>query len=233
MSAPLILLPGWGLGAAALQPLAEALGPRVQIAPLPRLATARVDDWLDALDRCLPRDAWLVGWSLGGMLASLLAARRGAGCPGLITCASNVRFVAASSWPQAMLVETFTAFREAYGANPSVTLKRFAMLCSQGAVEPKALSRQLQGVVDGSDSSTGLELLGQLDTLSALRSFAGPQLHLFAGADGLVPVQVADAVQDALADACVQVIAQASHAMVVEQVDQVAERIRHFMEAHS
>src|SRR5207253_10143084 len=34
---------------------------------------------------------------------------------------------------------------------------------------------------------SGLELLAQLDTRQALQSFRGPQLHLFAGLDGLVP----------------------------------------------
>ena len=89
MRETLILLPGWGLNGAVLQPLAEALGSnmqvQVQVPALPRLGSAAAADWLDELDTRLPHDCWLAGWSLGGMLATALAARRGKRCRGLIT----------------------------------------------------------------------------------------------------------------------------------------------------
>lgn len=70
----LILLPGWGLGISPLEPLAAALRGldehlRVEVEPLPVLESAQLDDWLDELDANLPDNAWLGGWSLGGMLA--------------------------------------------------------------------------------------------------------------------------------------------------------------------
>ena len=76
----LILLPGWGLGISPLEPLAAALQGldehlRVHIEPLPVLASGDLDEWLDELDASLPDNAWLGGWSLGGMLASELAIR--------------------------------------------------------------------------------------------------------------------------------------------------------------
>ncbi len=91
----LVLLPGWAFGPAALQPLCQALSEQspdleVVVEPLPELADA--DAWLDELDRRLPRNTWLAGWSLGGMLATQLAARRGDACRGLLTIASNPCF---------------------------------------------------------------------------------------------------------------------------------------------
>ena len=79
----LTLLPGWAYGPAALEPLAELLREReprlqVEIAPLPALEQPGA--WLDELDARLPSDSWLAGWSLGGMLATQLAARRGDDC---------------------------------------------------------------------------------------------------------------------------------------------------------
>jgi len=103
----LILLPGWGLGVSPLEPLAAALRGldehlQVQIEPLPTLQSSDVSEWLDELDATLPDNAWLGGWSLGGMLASELAARRGERCCGLLTLASNPCFVAHAGWPSAM-----------------------------------------------------------------------------------------------------------------------------------
>ena len=108
MRETLILLPGWGLDGAVLQPLAEALGDELQVhvADLPALTSVSVPDWLDELDARLPGDCWLAGWSLGGMLAAALAARRGERCRGLIGLASNARFVSSDAWPQAMPADT-------------------------------------------------------------------------------------------------------------------------------
>lgn len=232
MRPSLILLPGWGLGSAPLEPLAEALAVhfQVRIEALPVFGHADIERWLDALDERLPRGVWLGGWSLGGMLASLLAARRGAGCLGLLTLASNACFKASDAWPAAMQPATFEAFREAYALNPAATLKRFAMLCSQGAVDSRGLSRRLLDQADGADSLAGLGLLAALDTRVALQHFAGPQLHLFAADDALVPAAAAAAAIQTLQPAAeVQVSVGASHAFVLEQAPEVAARVGRFM----
>lgn len=231
----LILLAGWGLGAAPLQPLANALRSRlqVQIEPLPDCAELPAAQWLDALHERLPGDAWLGGWSLGGMLASQLAARRGAGCPGLVTLASNPCFVASPSWPTAMAAATFQDFRDAYRQNPAATLKRFALLCSQGAVDARWLSRALLATVPGGASQVGLELLASLDTRAALQGFGGAQLHVFADADALVPHSAALAVQALQPAARVCQVRDAGHAFVLEQASDVAALLSRFMAAQS
>ena len=144
----LILLPGWGLGVSPLEPLAVALRGlderlRVEIEPLPVLLSADLDDWLDELDATLPDNIWLGGWSLGGMLASELASRRGDRCCGLVTLASNPSFVSREDWPGAMPVSTFEPFLNGFGDAPNTTLKRFCLLCSQGSHEARALASLL------------------------------------------------------------------------------------------
>ncbi len=233
----LILLPGWGLGTAPLQPLADALrglDPRlhVEIEPLPLLNSSDPADWLDELDANLPQDAWLGGWSLGGMLAAELAARRGERCSGLLTLASNLRFVAEPSWPAAMSAETFNAFRQGCAADASATLKRFALLCAQGAVDARGLSRQLLGAAPLPQSATllaGLDLLANLDTRAALQAFVGPQLHLFAGQDALVPASAAQALLALLPDVEIGLIDATSHAFALERPHEIAAAIQAFL----
>lgn len=224
----LILLPGWAFGPAALQPLCEALNelaPDLEVvaAPLPELADAGA--WLDELDARLEEDSWLAGWSLGGMLATQLAARRVGRCHGLITLASNPCFRARSQWPEAMAAEIFDAFHEAFRLDPDETLKRFRMLCSRGGFDPRTLARQLQ--VSQSQSSVevldaGLQLLAQLDGREALHGFFGPQLHLFAGNDALVPPAAGEAMRRWMPGASAQLISGASHALPLERADDVA-----------
>jgi pimeloyl-[acyl-carrier protein] methyl ester esterase len=233
----LILLPGWGLGSAPLEPLAEALrglDPRlhVQIEPLPPLDSSDPADWLEELDASLAQDAWLGGWSLGGMLAAELAARRGERCSGLLTLASNLRFVAESDWPAAMAGDTFAAFRQGCAADAAMTLKRFALLCAQGATDARGLSRQLLGAAPQPQSAAllaGLDLLAALDTRAALQAFVGPQLHLFAAQDALVPASAAQALLALLPDVEIGLIDHASHAFVLERPHEVAAAIQAFL----
>lgn len=235
----LILLPGWAFGPAALQPLCEALREQtpdldVIIEPLPELADAEA--WLDELDARLATDSWLAGWSLGGMLATQLAARRVDNCRGLITIASNPCFRARSQWPEAMAADIFDAFHEAFRIDPDETLKRFCMLCSRGGFDPRTLARQLQ--VSQSQSSVaalnaGLQLLAQLDGRDALHGYFGPQLHLFAGNDALVPPAGYEAMRRWMPGATAELFAGASHALPLERADDVAAAILAFMQGTS
>ncbi|MCY1397384.1 Pimeloyl-[acyl-carrier protein] methyl ester esterase [compost metagenome] len=233
----LVLLPGWGLGVSPLEPLAIALRAldehlQVEIEPLPEMDSDNLDDWLDELDAIVPDNAWLGGWSLGGMLASELAARRGDRCCGLLTLASNPSFVARSDWPHAMASETFEAFLQGCRNEPHTILKRFALLCAQGAGDARALARLLSSAaphVPAASLEHGLQLLARIDTRRALQAFVGPQLHLFAGADGLVPGEVAGDLLALLPDIEVGLVEQASHALLLEAPHELAAAIQAFL----
>lgn len=233
----LILLPGWGLGVSPLEPLAAALQGldehlRVEIEPLPALTSSDLDEWLEELDAAVPQDAWLGGWSLGGMLASALAARRGERCCGLLTLASNPSFVAHAQWPSAMGAETFDGFLAGCAADPRQTLKRFSLLCAQGCSDPRGLSRSLLAGAPSTSPEVlmaGLELLAQLDTRQALQSFRGPQLHLFAGLDALVPAEAASELLVLLPDVEIGLIEQAGHGFLLEDPHGVAGAIQAFL----
>lgn len=229
----LILLPGWGLGVSPLEPLAAALQGlnehlRVEIEPLPVLASAQLDDWLDELDAAVPQDVWLGGWSLGGMLASELAARRAERCCGLVTLASNPRFVSTEEWPGAMPSATFDAFINGFREAPNTTLKRFSLLCSDG----KAMASLLLNGAPNAQPDTllaGLELLATLDTRQALKAFNGPQFHVFAGQDGLVPAQAASDLLALLPDVQVGLMEQACHAFLLQAPHELAAAIQSFL----
>ncbi|SCX47588.1 pimeloyl-[acyl-carrier protein] methyl ester esterase [Pseudomonas sp. NFACC32-1] len=233
----LILLPGWGLGVSPLEPLAAALHGldehlRVEIEPLPTLASSDLGQWLDELDATIPQDAWLGGWSLGGMLAAELAARRGEHCCGLLTLASNASFVVREHWPSAMAGSTFDGFLAGCVADPRQTLKRFSLLCAQGCGDPRGLSRLLLAGAPSLSPEVllaGLQVLAQLDTRVALQRFRGPQLHLFAGLDALVPAEVASDLLALLPDVEVGLIEQAGHGFLLEDPHGVAGAIQAFL----
>ena len=239
MSKRIVILPGWGLGVVPLQLLAQELDTAlpdftVQIQPLSDMTGKTTAAVIQQLDQQLPSDCWLLGWSLGGMLATALAAQRQSACAGLISYASNACFVTRETWPTAMSVDTFAAFCELCRSDLPAGLKRFALLCSQGSAQPRALSRQLQEMALAAESSSalaGLELLAALDNRQAISDFAGPQLHLLAQADALVPPETARLLGDLNPQASVEILGH-SHASVFAESHELAQRMVSFIQSH-
>lgn len=235
MTNHLVFLAGWGINSQALAPLVEALTVAlphftVQLEALPQpCATASLT--LETLDRQLPKNCWLAGWSLGGMLAIALAEKRQTACAGVITYASNACFVENEHWPQAMPTNTFNNFYQLCQQNLVAGLKRFSLLCSQGAEEPRLLAKHLQSQALTHNTATrlaGLNLLQHLDNCLAITNFKGPQLHLLAKADALVPYQAATAIKSLNPHAQVEVLG-ASHASPIAQPHLIAERLATFI----
>ena len=115
---------------------------------------------------------------------------------------------------------------------PAATLKRFSLLCTQGSSEARGLARQLQAAAPHLAPEVllaGLEVLGNFDGRSALQRFAGPQLHLQAGADALVPAEVAGELLSLQPDIEVGLIEEVSHAFPLERPHEVAAAIHAFI----
>lgn len=230
----LVLLPGWGFQARIWMPVVEQLTglyPQIQpiLAELPALEHGVLDDWLSTLDRQLPQDAWLGGWSLGGMLATALAERRKTQCRGLITVAANARFVATPNWPHALTEETFQAFYQSCMSDPEATAKRFAALCTQGSSEGRRLAKHLQShriLHSVEEALAGLRVLAQMDHRLVLNGLGMPQKHLFAAGDALVPVAAAADLAERLPlRETVSIHPSASHAVLLEQPEWIARQI--------
>ena len=238
MSKHIVLLPGWGLSVVVLQSLAAELNAAlpdftVQIEPLADMTGKNSAQVIQQLDQQLPSDCWLIGWSLGGMLATALAAQRQSACAGVISYASNACFVAHEGWPLAMPVTTFTEFRQLCRSDLSAGLKRFAVLCSQGAAQSRQLAKQLQQMATDAESVNavaGLDLLAELDNRNAISTFAGAQLHLLAEADALVPRAAAEVLRELNPAAMFELLGH-SHASVVAEPQLLAQRIVAFIES--
>lgn len=234
----LILLPGWALGPSPLEPLAQALRERlpglsVICASYPDLTSHRPESWIAVLDRELPQDAWLAGWSLGGMLATALAQWRGRQARGLITLGANASFVARPGWPEAMAVETFAAFRDDFQRSPVRTLARFAQLSAQGGRDARRLGRELLQALEATpldQALAGLALLNELDLRDVLGRLRIPQLHLFGDNDVLVPASARRAIDERLPNlGRTELLPGVGHAFPLERVDETAERMATFL----
>lgn len=226
-----LLITGWGVGTEVLTALQNQLyGAQVNVDLINIFDPEDPVELQRHLDLAEHYDV-LMGWSLGGQLASVLAdqlyKQTGQAKP-LITLASNPCFVQQATWPNAMPQAEFATFQQSYLDQPEACIKRFCYLISQGGRQPKQDWLMLQSLQQPQDIALmqqGLISLGDLNTLSILQNYPGQQFHLLATQDHLVPLQIAQDLQYFPAKFLKIIKIDGSHAFPVVEVEQTCEQI--------
>lgn len=138
----------------------------------------------------------LMGWSLGGQLALLLANelyQQTQVTKPVITCMSNPCFVAQEDWLNAMPQAQYQQFKHAVMLQPEQALKRFCALVTLGSTSPRERAKYLQQQlinIDLSYQQAHLYLLEQLNLVNILQSYPGKMLFINSEKDMLVPCKV-------------------------------------------
>ncbi|SMF52929.1 malonyl-CoA O-methyltransferase [Alteromonadaceae bacterium Bs31] len=196
------------------------------------------------LSRQLPANTTLIGWSLGGMIATQLASRHPDKVGRLITIASNPRFVkddmdplsTKKAWKHAMERQTFEEFCMSFEDNAVDAMKKFIALQSMGDSDRRLVSDALQDYRDFENKEDAqswleaLQYLDQIDNRTALRNIAQPGLHIFGKGDALVPDGASRMVQRLAPSHWVEVITGAGHAPHVSHARKVAAAINSFLQ---
>lgn len=243
----IVCLPGWGFDDRCFDALKNALqsaAPSLTVCSinLPGFGDAASypsrEDWLgarllDDLYRSLPDNCVLLGWSLGGMLATELAARPGQSkIRGLATIASNACFTARNDWRCAMSPDTFAQFLRGHQAAPEKNWQSFCGLSVLGDSQRRPLLKTLRALAPaeiGPDWGWALQRLAQQDNRHLLETLKLPQLHLFGDGDALVPVAAAGQVASLAGPDAVAVLPGAGHAPHLSRPDEVAGRALDFI----
>lgn len=232
----ILLITGWGGGAELLQPLHEALEQKEHRVERINIFNALDEDILQQQVEHAVKFDVIVGWSLGGQLATLLVDqiwKKYAEQKVLITLASNPCFVAQADWSTAMPVETFMQFKKSFEQDAISTLKRFGLLVCQGANSAKKDFVGMQKLIRPQSIALlrqGLQLLEQLNLVELYENYQGKQLHVFAEHDALVPYQVVQNIDDLAANnLSVVSIERASHGFPCFMVEQTVQIIEDFI----
>ena len=200
MKNTVFILSGFGLGMYPLQALADCLtaqGYTTQFLQL--LEQASLNAYLHSLIQRhhITANSVVLGWSLGGQLASLLAECMQ--CR-LITLASNPQFCSSASWAYGMQPEAFERFYAKQQTQPVQNLQQFAALTGLQDASPhtkahiKHLKAQLTSLSESEQAMYLLHLhwLRSLNTRAILKNLPTPQLHIWGNVDALIPKHMAD-----------------------------------------
>ncbi|MEB6667933.1 hydrolase [Acinetobacter vivianii] len=236
MEQKILLITGWGGGAELLKPLHEALEKQGHVVERINIFNALDDDILQQHVELAVKFDVIIGWSLGGQLATILVnqiQQQYAHQKVLITLASNPCFVAQSDWSAAMPVDTFMQFKESFEQDAITTLKRFGLLVCQGASSAKKDFLAMQKLIRPQPIALlkqGLQLLEQLNLVEMYKNNQGRKLHVFAEHDALVPYQVMQNIQDLSANnLSIVSIEGTSHGFPCFMVEQTVQIIEDFL----
>jgi pimeloyl-[acyl-carrier protein] methyl ester esterase len=235
----LCLIHGWGASNEVWQPWLDCLSEAftVHCISIPGLgdhelldASLNLEDVLGLLSAKIPQHSFLVGWSLGGMLATLLASNESLKVKGLITISCNPSFVQQPDWEPAMSAEQFEGFSEMLSKSPVKTLSRFFTLQVQGGSNSKDIFKHLKTINLNSAHTHLSENLSFLlrDNRRDFSALKLASLHFFGEFDQLVPVSVSDEIVDLNARATAFVVRDAGHVSFLSDGKLMAKEISKF-----
>lgn len=202
-AAELVLLHGWGSDSEIWRSLVPTLRRRfhVTLVDLPGFGRSAACEFrrdpvlvVEQLLPILPESAVYCGWSLGGMLATVIAASYPERVRALMTIASNAIFVADDAWSAAMPAGDFSTFQNVLEKNSVKGLRRFNLLQLHGeerASSVQAVLRDQKLPLNALALVEGLHCLHDMDNRSALSNIECPAIHVFGAEDALVPSRAA------------------------------------------
>lgn len=247
--AELVLLHGWGTHGGVWHDIAAALAARFRVhaidlpghgysAPLPVAMT--LDSVTAAVEAALRArgiaGAAVVGWSLGGLVATRLALRAPARVARLVTVSTSPCFVQSRDWQDAMAPQTLAQFHAQLREDYRGTLLRFLALQARGGEDARRDIRSLRELVfarnrpDPGALEAGLQILADSDLRGALHALRAPVLILGGQHDALVPAAALQCFAAALPDARLQVIGGAAHAPFMSHPQQFLEHLGSFLQ---
>ncbi|AKC32447.1 pimeloyl-ACP methyl ester esterase BioH [Candidatus Pantoea carbekii] len=239
----LVLLHGWGFNAEIWYSIVPYLRPyfRLYLVDLPGFGRSQsvtpftLSKIIQELLPYLPSRACLLGWSLGGLVATQVALNYPERVSALISVASSPCFTARDNWP-GIRMSTLISFQKQLSINFKSTIERFLNLQTIGLKNAKQDAFKLKTVVLAQPMPPvvilqgGLNILQNVDLRSALPQLTMPFLRLYGSLDGLVPRSIAAQLDAAIPNSPSIVIPNAAHAPFISHPDIFCQHIFGFAE---
>jgi pimeloyl-[acyl-carrier protein] methyl ester esterase len=240
---PVILVHGWGMHGGIWRKFAQQLSDDFQVICVDLPGHGNSDPitpfTLSAVARQLAqqipvKSACWVGWSLGANVVLELVRNFPAKVSSVVLMAGNPCFAQSGIWP-GMAVPDLERFIDNAELDMKRTITRFMALqvrgCEGYRAVLSALNRQLKERPD-SDQATlmaGLEVLRTVDQRSVLAHLAVPHLLLLGDQDPIVPIALAQAIDDGSARISYSIVGGAGHLPFLTHESQVIVQFKKFL----
>ena len=229
-----VFVHGWGMNKAVWQPVVETLPGWIEpiCIDLPGHGTSNknsfscLDDLVEVLNTITDDVALWVGWSLGGLVVMKLAMKYPEKVKAMMMVSTTPSFVERSDWQCGMQASVFDGFAAELEKDFATTIKRFLTLQVKGSDKGREILKTLrqkilaQPPANVESLAAGLSVLKNTDLRSQLDQLKMPVSWLLGEQDGLVDVSLANALNELLPAAEVNVLPKAAHAPFFSHLDE-------------
>lgn len=231
---PIVFIHGWGLNSGVWQPSVKLLEQsfRVITVDLPGFG-ANVDHQISPytitniakhIADIIDEPAIVIGWSLGGMIATELACQFPKKVIGLVTVASTPCFVEQENWP-GIKPEVLTLFHRQLEEDTQKTINNFLKIQAMGSPHLRNDIKQLRELImqypmpNKTTLDLSLRFLEEEDQRQQLKHITQPFLRIYGKLDGLVPKAVIEKVALLAPASDVVIFEKASHAPFISELE--------------
>jgi len=198
----LTFLHGWGVNQAVWHPIAEQLSTEYDTRTLDlpgfgsdvehTLTDYSFSHIVDEIAKQLEQPTLLIGWSLGGLIATGVALNYPEKVSALITVASSPCFVEKEGWP-GINAQVLAGFHQQLSGNIEKTINNFLKIQAMGSPHLKDDVRKLRNLVmeypipSQQTLDDSLKLLETVDLRNELNKLTMPFYRIYGRLDSLVP----------------------------------------------
>ena len=223
----LVLLHGWGLNSGVWEPISATLQQEFKVTLIDLPGFGRNADntpspyTLEAITEqianAIPDDSIVLGWSLGGLVAQLLACKYPTKVSHLITVASTPKFSQKDAWP-GIQSKVLQAFETQLERDFSKTLDRFLAIQAMGSPSARQDIKSIKGFIEQYPIpselalQSGLTILSDADLREDIATIEQPTLRMYGKLDSLVPKAAVSLISSQQPDADSHIFDHASHA---------------------
>lgn len=240
----LVLLHGWGMNADVWDGIVPVLAETHHVTcvdlpghgrSMPANGSYALAAQAAVVARALPKQCVLLGWSLGGLLASQIALDFPQQVAALVLVASSPRFVRADDWSDAMQSEVLKNFSSELQADYQKTIKRFLAIQAMGSEYAREELRVLRervfahGDPDCAALAAGLAILMTADLRQQLSRIQCPVQIISGERDTLFPLAAAERTQKLMPGSLLNVISGAGHAPFLSHPDAFLKALQAFL----
>jgi pimeloyl-[acyl-carrier protein] methyl ester esterase len=207
---PILLLHGWGFDHKIWSSILPSLNKHYTIyrVDLPGFGETPCMPWEDfkhTLMQQLPKKFAVLGWSLGGLIATRLALEAPEEISHLINIASSPCLVASNHWP-GIQPDALNLFSKNLKLNPEKTHQEFIQLQLPSHIKHKPSPPQnTQGLI------AGLDILKNWDFRKNLHTLKPPTAYLFGQLDRIVPAKTLSIMEATYPDFDYKLIRKTGH----------------------
>lgn len=240
---PLVMIHGWGMHSGMWMQTRDSLSQHFELhmIDLPGMGHSETLDIYNLLtvaekiSEKMPSNAYILGWSLGGLIATKIALMMP--IKKLVLVGSTPCFVAREDWQHGMPKDVFESFFVGAIQDYQGTMNKLLALIAMGSGNARATSKTMrealglrpaphqQGLLDA------LDILRTADLRADLPSLETPTLLIHGAYDKLASLSAAEWTLKALPNAKLIALASAAHEPFISHPELFTEKVTEFLKA--